>query len=270
MSATHQVCSAPFDAVAAQYDEIFTSSRIGRAQRASVWRELEKAFHPGDRVLEIGCGTGVDACFLARRGVQVLASDSSPQMIAVALRRVQEERLQHLVQPIVLRAEDIATLPAHSLFDGVFSNFGAINCIEDLRTLAVTLYERLNPGAKVLLCPFGPCCMWELAWFLVHGQPRKAFRRMGSQNTARIAGGNPVRICYPTVRSLKRIFAPEFRLTSSKGIGVLIPPSYAESWADRFPWLLSLAVKTDTGIEHWPGLRDLADHILLTLERRAE
>ena len=44
---------------------------------------LEKAFRPGDRVLEIGCGTGVDACFLAERGVKVLACDSSPQMIAV-------------------------------------------------------------------------------------------------------------------------------------------------------------------------------------------
>ena len=50
-----QVYSAPFDAVAATYDETFTSSRIGLAQRAAVWNELAKAFCPGGRIVEIGC-----------------------------------------------------------------------------------------------------------------------------------------------------------------------------------------------------------------------
>jgi hypothetical protein len=50
-----QAGAAPFDAVAARYDETFTTSKIGSAQRASVWKELEKAFRPGDSVLEIGC-----------------------------------------------------------------------------------------------------------------------------------------------------------------------------------------------------------------------
>lgn len=270
MSVTQQVCQAPFDAVAPRYDEIFTSSKVGQAQRASVWRELATTFHSGDRVLEIGCGTGVDACFLAQRGVSVLACDSSPQMIAVAVRRVTEERLRRLVQPIVLRAEDISTLPDDNLFDGAFSNFGAINCIQDLRTLALALHKRLRPGGKVLLCAFGPCCMWELGWYLVHGQPRKALRRMTSQNSARIESGDPIRIFYPTIRSLKEMFAPEFLLKSLKGVGILVPPSYVEGWAERFPRLLSLAVTVDAGIEHWPGLRSLADHIVLTLERRAE
>ena len=81
---------APFDAIAGRYDESFTNSKVGAAQRASVWKELEKAFRPGDSVLEIGCGTGVDACFLAERGVTVAACDSSPQMINLAIRRIRE------------------------------------------------------------------------------------------------------------------------------------------------------------------------------------
>jgi ubiquinone/menaquinone biosynthesis C-methylase UbiE len=67
-TAQPQVLAAPFDAVAARYDETFTFSRIGQAQRAAVWRELAKTFQAGDRTLEIGCGTGVDACFLAEIG----------------------------------------------------------------------------------------------------------------------------------------------------------------------------------------------------------
>jgi ubiquinone/menaquinone biosynthesis C-methylase UbiE len=269
MSAAQQIRPTPFDSVAACYDDIFTSSKIGKAQRESVWSELARTFHAGDRVLEIGCGTGVDACFLAARSVRVVACDSSPQMIAVATRRVRENGLQRLVQPILHRAEDIATLPADGLFDGAFSNFGAINCIEDLKSLSCILYERLKPGAKLLLCGLGPCCVWEIAWYLTRGQPRKAFRRLGSRNTARILSGTPVRVYYPTVRSLERSFAREFCLKSVKGVGVLVPPSYLESWANRFPRLLRLAIKADSGIERCPGLRELADHILFNLERRA-
>ena len=116
---------------------------------------LAKAFRPGDRALEIGCGTGVDACFLAERGVRVVACDISSQMIAVATRRVQENGLQKLVQPLVLRAEDIGTFATEELFDGAFSNFGALNCVEDLRRLARDLAKLLKPGATVLLCWMG-------------------------------------------------------------------------------------------------------------------
>src|SRR5580693_3211341 len=116
-----QLYSAPFDAIADRYDEIFTTSRIGQAQRTAVWEELEKAFRPGDSVLEIGCGTGVDACFLAERGVTVVACDSSPQMLNMAIRRIRENGRDGSVRPHLLAAEDITSLRKRS-FDGALSN----------------------------------------------------------------------------------------------------------------------------------------------------
>ena len=121
--------SDAFDAIAARYDQTFTSSIIGRAQRAAVWKELAKTFHPGDHVLEIGCGTGVDACYLAERGVKVVACDPSSQMVEIAARRVRQCNLQTLVHTSSLRAEEICSLPAEESFDGAFSNFGALNCV---------------------------------------------------------------------------------------------------------------------------------------------
>src|ERR1051326_4126875 len=96
MSATTANYVVPFDAVAESYDDTFTKSKIGRAQRSAVWRELEKIFFHGDRVLEIGCGTGIDACFLANRGVSVLACDSSPRMVQTAEHRRSEENTSEL------------------------------------------------------------------------------------------------------------------------------------------------------------------------------
>jgi ubiquinone/menaquinone biosynthesis C-methylase UbiE len=267
MSVTQQICSAPFDAVAAGYDENFTSSRIGQAQRASVWSELAKTFRSGDRVLEIGCGTGVDACYLAEHGVRVIASDSSSQMIAVATRRILENGQQELVRPLLLRAEDLP-LPAVELFDGAFSNFGALNCIEDLRRLAQDLARLLKPGATALLCWMGPYCLWEMIWYLAQGKGDKAFRRLHRDGVmARISDATFVRVHYPSVRLLARTFAPEFRLRSFKGIGVVVPPSYVESWAMRHPRLLQLCERADLCMGRCPGIRTLADHVLLRFQR---
>jgi len=271
MSATQQhAYSAPFDAVAERYDESFTSSRIGQAQRASVWKELEKTFRSGDRVLEIGCGTGVDACFLAERGVRVVACDSSSRMIAVTTRRILESGQQKLVQPLLLRAEDISTLPADESFDGAFSNFGALNCVQDLQSLVRDLAALLKPGATALLCWMGPCCAWEMIWYLAQGNRNKAFRRLNREGvTARIADGAFIHVHYPSVKLLAHTFAPEFRLQSFKGIGVSVPPSYLDHWAQRYPRLLQLCERAESGLGRTPGIRALADHVLLRFQRTA-
>ena len=263
-----QTYSAPFDAVAARYDETFTSSKIGQAQRRSVWEELAKTFRPGDRTLEIGCGTGIDACFLAKRGVRVVACDSSSQMIAVATRRIEQNGLQELVQPLVLRAQDICGLPSGEMFDGAYSNFGALNCIEDLGRFAHDLASHVKPGGSALLCWMGPCCVWEVIWYLAHGKREKAFRRLNREGVAaRIADGAFVRVHYPSVTLLARTFAPAFRLMSIKGIGVAVPPSYLESWAQRHPRLLQLCEQADSLLGRCPGVRILADHVLVRLQR---
>jgi cyclopropane fatty-acyl-phospholipid synthase-like methyltransferase len=60
---------------------------------------LQSAFRPGQRVIEIGCGTGVEAVALAEHGVYVLATDLSSQMLERAGRRVtaagSEERVHN-------------------------------------------------------------------------------------------------------------------------------------------------------------------------------
>lgn len=270
MSASQQVYVAPFDAVAARYDETFSSSKIGQAQRAAVWTELAKTFQPDDRVLEIGCGTGVDACFLAKRGVQVVTCDSSPQMIAVSKRRIEENGLQQLVQTRVLRAEDIAALRGEELFDGAFSNFGVLNCVDDLGQFARDLAQCLKPGASVLLCWMGPCCFWEMAWYLAQGNREKAFRRLKRDGvTAKIADGAFVRVRYPSVKSLQRTFGPQFRVTAIKGIGVAVPPSYLEPWAQRHPHFFQLCDGADSLLGRCPGIRLLADHVLVRLQRES-
>lgn len=260
---------APFDGIADAYDQTFTDSRIGRAQRALVWESIEKAFRPGDRVLDLGCGTGVDACSLAERGVKVLGVDCSSEMIRVAKRKVLSCGMQSSVKLEALAIEQLKQLQDGALFDGLISNFGALNCVEDLGSVAEIMAELLRPGAAVFLCFLGPNCLWEVFWYMAHGNAKKAFRRWRTAGTiAHLSGGTALRIQYPSVRSLTHTFAPNFRLKSWRGIGVTVPPSYAESLARKFPRAMPFATQADRVLGLCPGVRGLADHVLLEFVRK--
>ena len=229
--------AAPFDAIARVYDRVFSDSAIGRAQRKAVWNEMDRVFQPGQRILEINCGTGVDAVHLALRGIQVDACDSSSEMIAQARRRI--EGFPGLpVRFQCLPAEEIDELDSDELYDGAFSNFSGLNCVSDLRSLTRSLSSRVRPGGKVIVCIFGKFCLWE-----VH---------------------------YWSVRSLKRKLTPWFRLERRRGIGVVSPPTYAASLVARFPQLFRLAAKVDPLLGCCPGIRETADHVVLTFQRSGQ
>src|SRR5689334_14019983 len=99
--------AVPFDSMAADYDRAFSESAIGRHMRAAVWRRLDAAFRPGDRVLELNCGTGEDAIYLGRRGVRVLATDISAGMLDVTRAKVARAGLADVVQVERLDIRDL-------------------------------------------------------------------------------------------------------------------------------------------------------------------
>jgi len=259
---------AAFDAIADVYDEIFTDSEIGKAQRSQVWREADQLFPPGQRILEINCGTGVDAMHLAERGLRVLACDSSPGMIAVARRRLAGTSHGGQLEFRVLPTEEIALLRDEAPFEGLLSNFAGLNCVEDLRKTARDLALLLKPGAKMLLCVFGRHCAWEIAWHVVRGDRRKAFRRFQRPGSlANLGNESQVQVRYPSVRMMARLFAPVFRLKQWCGVGIAVPPSSFEHLTGRFPRAFHMAAAMDAYLGRTPILRGLADHILLTFER---
>jgi len=263
------VASASFDAVADNYDVNFTESIIGTAQRKAVWRKLRQTYTSGDHLLEIGCGTGEDACFLAQRGVGVLACDASSRMVSVARQKVINRGLERLVKTVHIPAEEIQSLSEFGMFDGAYSNFGSFNCIDNLEAIAQKLARLVRPHGNVLICMMSRYCLWEIAWFLLHGNTTKAFRRLHSEGITTCIGGLPLRVRYPSVRQVARAFAPGFQFVGLQGIGIFVPPSYVESLARRSPFLIGGAATADAYLAACPGVRTLADHILLHFKRIA-
>lgn len=260
--------SAVFDALAADYDRSFTASVVGGLQRRAVMVRVAGRFAAGDRVLEVGCGTGEDAVSLARRGVAVVATDPSPAMLEVARRKADAAGVGDRVQFHCLAAEDLERSGEAALvgarFDGAFSSFGALNLSPDLAAVSAQLARRVRPGGTAMLCLLGRWVPWEWLWYGLRGAPRTALRRLRP-------GGAPWRgttVRYPPLRQIRRDFGEHWRMLRVAGVGILVPPSYAESWAARHPRLVERLARLERMIDTLPPLDRLGDHVLIELQRR--
>jgi ubiquinone/menaquinone biosynthesis C-methylase UbiE len=258
--------AAAFDRMADTYDATFTESLIGRAQRNVVWSALQRTFGPGDHILELNCGTGEDALFLAKRGVSVLGCDASPRMIEIAKRRRCQEAPDSSLEFCVLRNENADSLMPATPFDGVLSNFSGLNCVEDSSHTVRQLAHLVKPGATALICISTRVCLWEIGWHAARGNFQKAFRRLRGSTVARF-GEIAVPVWYPTISEIRRSFLPWFRLRSFQAVGLLVPPSYVEPWARHHKRILAWLESTDRVLSTWPVLRVIGDHVLLEFER---
>jgi ubiquinone/menaquinone biosynthesis C-methylase UbiE len=251
----------PFDVVAQRYDADFTNTAIGRAQRRQVLRIADGIFQPGQRILELNCGTGVDAAHFAERGIEVLGTDASGEMVAIARERcgnLKNARFQ------VCAIEQLAGLRGR--FDGVFSNFSGINCISDLESLGEQLARLVRPDGVAVLCLFGSFCPWETGWYLSRLQFQKAFRRMLGKSRAQVAS-QTVNVRYWRTKEVRRALMPWFDLSKREGVGILVPPSYVEGAARRWPRVLRALEAADEKLSAAPLLGACADHVVLTFRR---
>jgi SAM-dependent methyltransferase len=255
-----------WDRAAQTYDKDFTATLIGQTRRRAAWRDLDRVFRPGQRILELNCGSGIDAVHLAARGIRVLACDISPRMIDLARQLGTATETSDRLDFRVLATESISMLRNEGPFDGAFSNFSGLNCIGNLSAAAQDLGSLVKPGAPVIVCMIGRFVPWEIAWFLAHGDAGQAIRRLRRNRTFPAPGAASIQ--HPSVSEITRAFALRFRLRSWKGIGITVPPSYMEAWARRFPKMTRALARVDERIGGSAPFRNMADQVILEFERR--
>jgi SAM-dependent methyltransferase len=258
---------AAFDTAAETYDKDFTQTDLGRWLRDRVWKRLTDRFQSGDSVLEIGCGTGEDAVWLAERGVKVLATDASPMMRQKTQEKVANAGLSALVQVQALDLNQLPDWAFVSKFDGVFSNFGVVNCTRDWKKLATFLSEAVKPSGFVGLGVMSPFCMWETMWHGLHLDFGTAFRRLKRHSIATLVDGSDVKVYYPSARQLATAFSPYFAKVSTRGIGVFLPPSDVFGVIEKRPVLAKRLMGLEEQFAHRYPFRTWADHYWIEFVR---
>jgi SAM-dependent methyltransferase len=106
---------------------------------------------PGERVLDLGCGTGRQALALASRGTTVVGLDVSDAALAEARKAAAQAGLSN-VRFVCGRLEALATsLAAEEPFDAALCSFALYYAAAPEATLR-GLRGHLSPGGRVLVC----------------------------------------------------------------------------------------------------------------------
>ena len=233
---------------------------IGLLFRHVVQARLEALFRRGDRVLDLGCGTGEDALTLAARGVRVVGIDASPERIARAREKASERGLgPEDCRFDVLGAENVDA--AGCAFDGAYSNSGALGGA-DLPRTGAALAAALRPGAAVLISLLGP---WPLPAVI-----RRTLTGVGDPRRGRTQGAGhvPVAVSHPTLAQARAALGPGLEWTDAYALGVLVPGPDHERWVADHPQAFGMLAALERAVRRWPGLRQLGDHTVLEGRRK--
>jgi len=259
---------APFHRIATMYDQVEAGNPVLQWMRLRVQTVARQTFAPGSQLLEIGCGTGTDAVFLALQGHRVLALEPSEAMLRIAREKASAAGVANRVEFQQIAAENLSTVSGWHSFDGLFSNFGALNCLPNLQPFARAAAARLKPGAPALVVLMPRLCPWEIGYHLLHGRFSDAFRRWhGETGVLANLGGQPVRAYFFSASQVIAAFRPDFRLQKQLALGLLVPPPYLARIAGKHRLFACLA-KTEARLAtRWP-FRHAGDHLIFQFVRR--
>ncbi len=266
---------AAFDYIAADYDDDFTNSKIGKAQRAQVFSRFAELELDSQTVLELNAGTGEDALRLLEMGHKVLVTDKSPNMIEICRGKIDafsqspSNDQVNLGRVLCLDMES-DTWPKER-FDLLWSNFGGLNCLNEvaLEKSSKKMSDCMKDRSHLFLVIMPDKCVWELFYFLLKGKWKSAFRRWGGKRVeARLNESSSVSTWYYSPSHLARIFESDFSLVKTYPIGLFVPPSYLENKMTRFPLFFHVLALLDKLFSKVSFFSRFSDHALVILKKR--
>lgn len=257
-----------FDSVAAEYDGVRGNNDLIQEMRGEMWRWLDTVFVPGNRLLDLGCGTGLDAVRMAQRGYYITATDWSQQMARRTHDRATRAGVTERVETLELGAHELHRLEAPGQYHGVYSNLGPLNCVPDLAQVSLECARLLKPGGALVFTVIGRVCPWEILHYARRGRWARAAVRFTRGVVPVGLNDRVIWTRYYGPREFYRPFARDFTLERFRGLCVFSPPPYLTWMRSRYPRWHERLWRLDRHVAGWPLIRAMGDHFLIVMKRR--
>ncbi len=264
--ATHQQASVNrgFSKQSAGYDEADRKNIILQDLRQQVYGHVQALINPASRILELNAGTGIDAVYFASLGHFVHATDLSDGMVLRIKEKMSVQSLSDRITCQQLSYEQLDRTEGND-YDLVFSNFGGLNCIQDLSLVTRHLPLVLKPGGYVIWVVMPPVCPWELMW-LFKGKARQAFRRLRKNGVVAHVEGEYFTTYYHSLAAIRRALGDSFHLRKCEGLAALSPQPHNEGIPSKYPWLYKSLRNLDAMVKDFFPFNHWADHIIVTFQ----
>jgi SAM-dependent methyltransferase len=246
------------------YDDYDRENPTLTWMRQQVMKHVLKYLRPNDKILELNSGTGIDAEFFAKNGFTVHCTDLSDGMVEQMKKKFSSGNFADKVTVQQCSYTELDKI-GNKKFDFIFSNFGGLNCIPDLRETTKFYPFLLNKYGRVCLVILPPICPWEIIQ-LFRGKLNIAFRRFNKDGVLANVEGVKFQTYYFSANTVMNAFGINFKLLKLESLALFTPIPQMEKIPKKFPGLARVLNKMDEKISGIFPFNRIGDHIIVTAE----
>jgi ubiquinone/menaquinone biosynthesis C-methylase UbiE len=202
--------AAIYDEKKASFDRYLRQRNIG---------VLQSVFSPGQRILDIGCGTGTEASVMTAYGCKLTVTDLSYGMV-----KTTSEKLNGAALVVNTPAENINCFKVQ--FDGAYASFGVFNCVTDPKRFIANLHRVLKSESFFVASVIN---RWYWGDFLLSAIriPNYLRKRLKGRGNIILNGEESSATArFYSVRELSKLFSPFFTIERYYALPVILPPPY--------------------------------------------
>lgn len=250
------------------YDEYDKSNPTLTWMRKQVMKHASKFLRPNDKILELNSGTGIDAEFFAAQGHTVHCTDLSDGMVKQMKKKFSAEKYSEKItiqQCSFTQLDEIG----NRKFDFIFSNFGGLNCILDLREASKFFPKLLNKNGRVCLVILPPICPWEIIQ-LFRGKFAIAFRRLHKEGVIANVEGIIFQTYYFSAKDVMNALGKDYKLLKVESLALFTPIPQMEKIPIKYPGLFKALNRIDELISGIYPFNRIGDHIIISAEYTGE
>ena len=252
-----------FGRMAEIYDANETDNNVIKIMRTKFRSLVIDTFPPPAQMLEINCGSGLDAHYFAGKGYNVLATDISEEMINSAVRKSHLSNLQFAQ----LNYNELEKLNG-AKFHCIISNYGGLNCTDNIFPMSKKISDLLYPGGCFIAAIMPRFFLWEFL-LLFKGEFKRALRRIKPGGTYANIGSEKIFVRYYSPRFIIKAFKKEFYPVKTNALRILAPPSIADYWYSKFYKLSKLLERIDNLLEDFYPAAFMCDYYILVLKKKS-
>jgi ubiquinone/menaquinone biosynthesis C-methylase UbiE len=255
-----------FSKQSAIFDSLEIDNELVLLIRNNIRQHVLNFTIPSQTMLELNCGTGLDAMFFVNQGLLVHATDNAEGMLNQLQQKVIKYDLQDRLTFQKCSFNELEQLEQKK-YNHVFSNFGGLNCSPDLKKVIKSLGGLLDVNGVAHLVIMPRFCIWEML-FALKGFFKLAFRRFSLNGSTSQVEGLTFTTYYYSPRYIQKAFGTNYETRSIKAMGCFIPPTYMDQMPKKRPNFFKKLVSLDAKHAHkWP-FYNLGDHFVISMQKK--
>ncbi|PIW69522.1 MAG: hypothetical protein COW08_06700 [Ignavibacteriales bacterium CG12_big_fil_rev_8_21_14_0_65_30_8] len=246
------------------FDKLDEQNMILKWMREIIYKHVKKYLRKNDSILELNAGTGIDSVYFAKLGHKIHCTDISEGMVEKLNNKIKSQKLNSLITSQLLSFTELNKLKGKS-FDYIFSNFGGLNCTQDIKQVISQFRSLLNKNGRLTLVILPKICPWELL-LLFKGNFKVAFRRLARKGVYANIDGYKFKTYYYSVSDIKKALMNEYKILKIQGLAAISPPPYLEKYSYKYPYIYKKLTFLDEKLSHIFPFNRWADHFIITAE----